>query len=509
MTPDDQDVSLSAAEAAELEEWSRQLDLLDARAVEADEAGEPRDIAAAYVALAEHVAGSVDLDTLIDLLLTAREAYLAFDVDRATEMVQTAGYVAQRGGDFDTAREAFRIACDELADSDDVAGHAAALNDFGAMSTQLGSYEEADDALTAAAYIYREIGAVDDAAEVRVNLANNHRSSGRIADAEDELRSLEEHFGSGTLKGALCQSSLAGLYAETGRPHLALPLFERSIETCQRLGDDEHAADGLMGLGWVLVAAGQGSRGDALLAEASAGFEAQGRPDKVAVCEYNRANAATYRGDFATADAAFDAAARGLTEAGLHHQLSKLQWNRVKRLTMEAAQNPDRREALTTEAVDTAIVSVITADHERFQFRDPARRAQWRESMEHRITWTFILAHRVGSPTLMADLIESTLNAGVYGIDSRADVLGAEVAESLDMSPAAASADLDADPASQAWTMGVAATLLATAELPMAPPPALTDGGGRVLLARQREIAAALDPGLAAILRDAPRVAIW
>lgn len=504
------DDDLSPEEQAEVEEWGRTLDELDARAVAAEESGDPRVIAPAVRALAEHVAGTVDSETLIDLLLTARDAYLEFDGDSATEMIQAAGFFAQADGDYHTAREAFLIACEELSERDDPEKFAGALNDFGAMATQVGEYEDADDALSTSIQIYLDLGAPDDAAEVRVNRANTHRLSGRADAAERELISLEEYFGPDSLHGAMCQQSLAGLYAETGRNHLARPLFERSIAVCERHDDDEHAAEGRMGLAWILVALGEGRRGDEMLAAASRQFAEQGRPDKVAVCEYNRANAAVYRADFAAADVAFDAAAKGLAAAGLHHQMSKLQWNRVKRLTMEAAQNPERREELTAEAVDAAVVSLIAADYERFQFPDPARRIEWRDAMEHRITWTFLLAFKMGSPTLTADLIETVLNAGVYGISGAAETdLGAP--EPLDVGPAPRSTAFAPgnDQSATALTLGAAATLLSTTELPMAPPPALIDGSGRVLLERHRDLVSLLVPDLAETLDSAPRVFIF
>lgn len=494
-------------EDAEYEEWARTLDELDSRAVKAEEAGDPREAAAAYVALAEHIAGEVDVSDVIDVLLAAREAYQQFDPARATEMVQVVGGLASSSGDNETARTAFGIACDELAESGDDEAFAGALNDLGAMCMQLGEFDDADYVLSASIDLYLQHGMVDDAAEVRLNLANNHRSSGRREDAEREFLELTTYFGGDTVKGAICRESLAGLYTESGRPYLARDEFEKAIAVYEQHGEEVHVAMARAGLATVLIGIGQDRRGDELLTTASAWFAEHQQPDKVAVCEYNRASAAIARRDYQAADVAFDAAAKGLAEAGMHHQLANLQWNRVKRLTMEAAGDPLRAPTLGAEAVDIAIASLIAGDYERFQFADSWRRGQWRATLEHRITWTFLMAYSLGSAQLTADLIESVLNAGVYGLTSAPesdDPVALDLTVERGPLPPA-----DEDTSELATTLGMAATLLATAELPMTPPPALVDGTGRVLLQRQRDIAAALDPDLARTLEAVPRVAVW
>ncbi|MGW0039419.1 tetratricopeptide repeat protein [Gordonia sp. NPDC003376] len=502
------DPTSDTVEDNEFDEWSRTLDELEARADTADAGGDPREIGPAYLALAEHFAGVADLDLMIDLLLTAREAFEEFDAGRATETMQAVGLVAQRSGDHAKAHMAFGIACDELADRDDPILFAGALNDFGAMCTQVGEFDDADEVLNLAIEIHRECGSEEAAVETRMNLANNLRLAGRRDEAERELHDLIGFFGAESLRGAMCRESLAGLHFESGRPDLSRTEFESAIRVYDRLHDDERATEARLGLALVLTGTGEVARGEKMLAEATAAFTVAGRPDRVAICEYNRANVAVARGDFTAADTAFDAAARGLAEAGMHHQVANLQWNRVKRLTLEASTNPLSRDTLAAEAVDTAVSALIAADYERFQFADADHRAQWRATLDHRVTMTFSLAHAFGSTTLIADLIESTLNAGVHGLRGGDE---SDEPASLDLSPRQRKAmtDLPDDPSSPAWTHGVAATLLDSAELPMTPPPALVDGDGRVLLARQRAMAAAFDPDLAEILEAAPRVPIW
>lgn len=496
------------------EEWERVRAELYAVANEADVAGDPRAIAAAYVELAEHLADVAGTDEVIDAVLGARDAYAEFDPEAATELLQVIGLIAFRSGDYVTAHEAMGLACDELSEYEDHEKFAGALNDFGTLSTQVGEFDDADRALGLAEQIYLELGTVDDVAEVRLNLANNHRMSGRRQEAEKAFLELVDFFGDATLRAAMCLTSLAATYVESGRPQLAVPAFERAIEICEREGDREHATESRMGLALVFMATGDVARGEELLSEAIRFFEATGKPDKVAICEYNRANAALARHDFSVADEAFAAARDGLAAAGMHHQLANLAWNRVKRLVTEASIDPLRRATLSAEAVDTAVAALIAGDYQRFQFADARRRARWRESLEHRITWTFIMVRQLGSVTLMADLIETVLSGGVHGLvatEADADPLNldipldmTDVRQTVSTDPFGESGDI-----AFAMAQGLGATLLDRAELPMAPPPALVDGDGRLLLARQREMAASLDPYLAAVLQGAPRVPIW
>ena len=488
------------------EEWSRRLDELDERAQRADDGGNPREVVEAYVDLAEHLAGVADHDVVIELLLVAREACLEVDPARATELLQTVGLLAHTAGDFGSAYDAFGIACEELSSVADPEHFASSLNDFGAMCTQVGEFDEGEEVLRMAESIYLDRRLLHDAAEVRLNLANNLYQSGRGADAERLLSELVDFFGHDSVRQAMCLTSLAAVHVESGRAHLARPAVERAIKIFESAGDAEHAAESRMGLALVLLGSGEVDRGETLLAEVIDYYESIGKPDRVAICEYNRANAATARHDFAVADAAFDAASNGLAAAGMHHQLAKLQWNRVKRLTTEAALDPQRQATLGAEAVDTAVASLIASDYERFQFTDSWRRARWRDTLEHRMTWTFLLAYKLGATTVTADLIDTMINAGVYGFSG---TLMPDEPVALDVStgPRAGAAMQDEPPTS--LVLGLAATFLRTAELPMAPPPALVDGNGRLLLERQRAMAAALDPDLAAVLETAPRVQIW
>ena len=98
----------------------------------------------------------------------------------------------------------------------------------------------------------------------------------------------------------------------------------------------------------------------------------------------------------------------------MHHQIPNLSWNRVKRLLTEAGMNPARQDELVAEALDTAVSSVIAIDYQRFQFADSRRRAEWTATFADRLATAFDMAYKFGRPDLVADLIESGINAGVH-----------------------------------------------------------------------------------------------
>ncbi|MFT4127075.1 MAG: tetratricopeptide repeat protein [Gordonia sp. (in: high G+C Gram-positive bacteria)] len=480
--------------------WSNTLDELDAQATESENSGDPRLIAETHWALAEHIVGVVDFEVFCEIALTAREAFGEVDAESAAQCTTAIGLAANAAGDFETARSAFETAADEWAELGNLGHCADALDAAGQMSIELGDYDEAERIFGETTALYRRLGNTDAVTETRLNLANVHRLTGRRAEAERELLALSTTFPTDSEYGAACYTALGAIYSETQRPYLAIPAFEQAMAILESLGSGAHLNECRMNLAWVFQSVGD-PRGDQLMQIARQEFAAAGRTDQVALCDYNQAITLALRGDFAAADQTFDAAAQGLSAAGLHHQLAHLQWNRVKRLLLEGTSNPLRQDALVAEAVDTAISALIAADYQRFQFRDARRRADWTAKLEHRITWTFAMVKQFGSKSLLADLIESVISAGVYGAADHSDPGFAD----FDPTPV----DAPADDSGPAMTLGAATTLLAGATLPLAPPPALVDGAGRLLLARQRAMAAALDPDLAEILDNAPRVPIW
>ncbi|MGB3707024.1 tetratricopeptide repeat protein [Gordonia sp. (in: high G+C Gram-positive bacteria)] len=514
MTEDEED--------REVEAWSNTLDELDARAVATVESGDPRQIAAAHWALAEHIAGIVDSEVVIDILLTAREAYEEFDAAEAAKCAVSIGTVAYQASDLDTAFDAFSVAAEEFLELRDMEQFADAANTFGALALQLGEYAAAEDALGDAIEVYRDRAQPNEAAEAMVNLSNVYRMSGRPELAEKQLKELSAWFvaesavtesagatgvgadGAGSLRKRSCDQSLAGLYVETGRPHLALPLLERSLRDAEQYGSVDEALESRMNLGLVLIYSGQADRGEALMKEARSRFLEGGHPEKAAACDYNLAFSYSLRGAFGASDDAFKSAAKGLYDSGQFHQLANLQWNRVKRLFLQATAEPAAQPTLAAEAVDTAISALIAADYQRFQYVDARRRAEWTQKLDHRLTWTFLTAYKLGSKVLMADLIESAINVGVYGSSDGG------VDDFVPFDPTSVSQPSATDRSGDlAESLGGAATLLGSAVLPLSPPPILVGGDGRVILARQREMAASLDPRIGDHLANAPQVAAW
>lgn len=480
--------------------WSREFERRSLRVRDAQQADEPRELAAAQVALADHLAGHADPTVVVGVLRDARRAYRRFDPRQAARCLVDIAALMAADGDHDYAYRAYRQAAGEFTGPDAAELRADCLTDAGAMALECGEFDDAERTVRDAIRIYHRRHHTFGAAQARITLANVYRLSGRRALAAQEFGSLLSIFADGSVEHALCEASLAELHVDDGEPWTARPLYERAAATLGAMGVVEEALDARLGLAWVLVATGDGERGAELLAQVRREFESMDRPDKVAICDYVRAAHLLTSGDFAGADAAFATAAAGLMAADMHHQLAKLQWNRVTRLLREADAVPARQDRLVAEAVDTAVSALIAADYERFQFTDARRRAAWTTMLEHRTTTTFWLVEQLGSPGLLADLIETRLSAGVYGADIRDDHLPRVDGSTSSRSP------IPDD--GLALTLGAAA-LLATDALPLGPPPALVDDTGRVLLAHQRAMAAALDPELGDVLSSVPRVSAW
>ncbi|MFZ2239414.1 MAG: tetratricopeptide repeat protein [Gordonia amarae] len=498
MTDDDAD--------AEFEEWDRRACELDAIATAASERGDWSTAGAAYAELADHMFQVAPYDDVIEEFLTAREAYQQVDTVLATRCMISVGLIAENAGDYHTAQEAFTIVRDEWAVHGERVPHAEANNNLGIMAVQTGDYEVAEQALLAAIAEYGELGIPYEALGTRINLASLYRLTGRRRAAEAEFRAVRTDLPEGSREAVSCTASLGALYAESGRYSEAISELNTAVEGFTVIGATDDARDCDATIAFTLASSGDVSGGISKLLPLRQEFAAVDRLDKVAVCDYNLAIFYTFRNDFAAADLAFEHAAKGLAEAGLHHQIPNLAWNRVKRLLTEAGINPARQAELTAEALNTAVSSVIALDYQRFQFADSRRRAEWTSTFADRLATTFDLAHRFGSPELVAELIESGINAGVHS--GRADNSAGSLVP-FDDSDSSSESFEARDGDDSAETLSAAARLLTTAALPMAPPPALIAASDTLLLGRQRELAGRLDPLLADILKASPEVRLW
>ncbi|GAC50387.1 tetratricopeptide repeat protein [Gordonia aichiensis] len=496
-SPDDVDT--------EYEEWSRRLDELDARAEAAMESGDDKAIGVSYVDLAEHLAGAAENGVVIELLLTAREAFLTHDPESAANCAAGIGYLAQSIGDYETAFGAFDTASEEWESLGELRLMADADSNVGAMATRLGEYETADTYLRSAIMYYIDHGLLDDAQQSMVNLANNLLLAGDPKEAETILTDLLAGFRPDSEEYAKCLASLASIYATSSRIEEARRNLDSASAIFESLGRSDDAQDTQMTLSHVLLTAGQYSRAIDIATRSREYYAQQDRHDKTAVCDYNLANYYTITGDYSAADVAFSRAFEGLRAAGQHHHIANLQWNRTKRLLMEAAVNARERAQLSKDAFDTAVSSLVALEHQRFQFTQARDRVKWSETLADRLATTFAMAEQLGRRDLVADLIETGINAGVYhGGSSDPSSFQHDLIPMDSDPPQFAVEDTPA-----AITHGSVSILLSDS-LPMSPPPTLVSGStGEPILKHQRELAASLDPKLDQVLAGVPSVPLW
>ena len=496
---------------SEYAEWQQRADELDDAAAASIDTGDARQIGQAFTDLAVHLMGVVDEEEVVEHLLIARDAWIDADEYKdATECLAAAAHLVQQSGNYEDAAIGFETCMEEYLEIGDEKLAAEAANNLGSMLTQIGKFSRAEEVLTGAIDFYRRNGMSDDIPEVQVNLGGLYGVTGRIAEAERELATARDHF---VLIGqhknsAIASMALAGIHIQNpNRQYLARRETEKAIEIFSALDLIDDQRDAEIVLAYCLAMVGEWTRANALYDGARQHYVEVDRPDKAAAVDYNLANMYVALQQFDRADAAFESAAKGLADACQHHQLSRLEWNRVKRYFTEAAVNSADRAALTRNAVDAALTSLIAADYERFQFVSPRRRADWASSLRERTAMTFSIAATFGDAALVADLIEWGINGGVYGSPgAEAPPASEPVLEDLDDGFGDALRSADAGDA--AITMG-AVNLLARPDLPMAPPPALVGADGNVVLGRYREMAARLDPDVDRVLATVPSVAAW
>lgn len=515
----------AGADDPEFKEWAAEFDRLDASVAAARTAGDPRAAADAMVDIAVHLLGSDLLEEAIDAMIAARDAYLEVPSPgdqgpvEATECAFWAANLAMRTGDYETALDGFGAAAHEYA-ARGMTGHAAENdNNLGTAATQLGLFAAAEQSLERSISGYRTAGMPARIPGVRVNLANVYRLSGRQDLAESVYLETLPTFPAGSDAAARCTASLAALYAEQRRVAESRVECAHAIEMFRALRSESDALDCELILAHLDLLSGAPQAAADRAQRVRMAFAGLDRADKIAACDVNLANFHLLSGQFTEADAAFERARIGLIETGIGHNLPNLEWSRFERFQRESAQGGANSNQLARAALDAGVASVIGTDHQRFQFPDAHRRIRWREVLASRLAAVFDAAFALGDDDLLADLIEMGLNAGVYYAPGAAGEHGVESVQvpgapnGFDAAPAGPPMVSPDDPDDGALTLG-AASLLSTAELPLAPPPALWipavgTSGGRQVLARYRRLAADRDPALASVLSTRPRVAIW
>ena len=346
-------------------------------------------------------------------------------------------------------------------------------------------------------------GLTDLLTDIRINRANVYRLTGRHHRAERRLRIELERAPTDTLMAAKCAASLGFLYADKARYADAIALLEEARSAFDKLGAADDAADCQIVAAHVRALNHDVDGAIRDTVELRALLIADDRPDKAAYCDYNLANLYALSHEFTDADEAYDRALRGLADTGQHHRIPYLLRNRCHRLLLEAQAHPQRQDALAQDALNISIVALIVLSHQRFQFPDARRRSDWSGSFAELLTTTFGMAFDFGRDDLVADLIESGINEGVYG-----HTHGVRPDGPIQYPVTAAPIVRRSGRRDLATTLGAAA-LLTSAALPLTSPPALIADTDRLLFGHHRAHAATTDPDLNDVFADSPEVPLW
>jgi tetratricopeptide (TPR) repeat protein len=254
---------------------------------------------------------------------------------------------------------------------------------------------------------------------------------------------------------AECTHNLANIYLRAGRHELAAEQYQQAREIFTELRLDEAAAS----------------------------------------CSRNMGNAFEKLGRFGDAELAYVAARRTYRRLGLHQQVAEcdiaaaqVQWNHSKADNGASADVPK----VAAQVLRSAIPAVMFLDAQRFQFAKTSARLAWADKIKPQVAGVFWWAAQSGDLSLIAELVESAINAGVHSAGGAAQ--NAADQESW-AGLGTALLDTAASGSSEPWTLGRAepadasgtsgagaavSRLIAAAVLPMAPPP-------RLLMSAERE----------------------
>lgn len=385
---------------------------------------------------------------------------------------------------------------------------------LGFILSQSGEFERAIAELTRAQEAFDAIGQDAHAALCRGMSAMAGVQLNRYADAEVVFDSLREQFaGSDTLPHlSTTELHLGNLYLATGRFDEAEHAYRRSRDLVPATGVDESVAMLHLGLGNLSLGRGNCQAATMELRRAEQIFRQLGLPYQVAVCRQslgavairdcdwteamvqsnaaieffesdsayqwnlglclsNIAIAETYSGAFESAREHLARARRIATELGTTVSVAKCDLG----LACIAVVSSDAGEF--RYALDLALPAMMYIDAQRFQFPYAARRLAWNELNQSMHTDLFDWVARLSDPSLMADLVEVSLNTGTHIASHHpplAGALSADTAHGPDSSDVPAAAPTPG--------MRGAAMLIMGAALPMRPPPRLLMPDGRIAL---------------------------
>ncbi|MEV4154900.1 tetratricopeptide repeat protein [Nocardia salmonicida] len=338
----------------------------------------------------------------------------------------------------------------------------------------LGEYSDATDSLFAARRVAITYGMDLQRAITDMHLGVVFTETGRFAEAEQVLRGARAVMIAAELPDRVMavDSNIAGLYLKQGRYADAAKIYRSSADGLRTREFHNQAAVCTQNEGMALIMIGELDASAAAFDQAARYFAAD--PDhraNLALVHRGRGLLATMRRDHDTALAEFAAGRALALELGTLIEVAKGDF-------FVAITLFDRDDSAVSTAIDLALPAVLYINSIRLQFDSATDRISWSALYTQLQAHLFTLAVGHPDPTLLGDLIEVSLNSGTHTTATSGDLLRTTTltAAMLDISG-------PPHPSGAARIHGGAATLVAGAALPMAPPPRLRMPDGRLALA--------------------------
>lgn len=351
-----------------------------------------------------------------------------------------------------------------------------------------GRHAVAEDLLYEARAVFAHCDAPRWLASVEMELGLIYCDTGRFEESEHLYRRAREAFRAQGLRldEAVAEANLGGLSLRRQDLDAATAAFTAAERIFQELNLDYSVAVCRQNLGAVATMRGDATVGRELLGAANAYFA--GDPSfrwNTAATHRNLAVTETRLSHWSAARAHLAQARRLNAELGMCEDLARCDlWAAI--LIVQESANPDLWRAL-----DLGLPAMLFIEAQRFQYPYAATRVAWAELNAEIRRELFRWAHRLGDASVLGDLVEISINAGVHVTEhvpeSTATTHFASIIPALDadMPDSAARATAAAPP----LPIGGAAALIAGATLPMRPPPRLLMPDGHVALGPQLDSA--------------------
>lgn len=462
--------------------------------------------------------------------LRARELYLRLgSPDEAADCLALVALERQDAGQLSGAEKAITQARVEFAARGRVAESAGCTGTLGSLHLAAGRLAFAEEAHAQAWTEYHALGLAREAAGALHNKARVLVVAGRLAEAGRDLREAWKVFDSlgDDSSAALCVADLGTVDQALGRLPEAENAYQRARATHSELGEGRYATTWLMNLGTVHASQGDYARAAREFEQAWSENISLGREAHAADCLLNLGKAQLGMGDLRQARRSVTharkayqrlgrtleaadcvatlAAARALSgrrrAAGTMYGKARAEYSalgvplrvalcdlRQALLVAAARRRPDTRAALAL-----AVPALLYVDARRFTFPDAATRLSWARLHAEWTALVFLWAEQSGDTALVAELVETAVNAGVHSSaplrEPDAGAVWALGDNHLRYDDCPRTAPPPQDPGSLGAGAVGAVRLVARAPLPLVAPPRLLLAPTWVALERHRAVA--------------------